>query len=531
MAQAVWGAYYHNLFTPSSHVRTFIWLAEAFGLSLTLVLLLTPVVIRSAAALKLFDAPDGGRRIHSHPVARLGGVAVFLGAAAVASVLFSHTQPRFTTAGPAGVAEIRFLAGAFIGSAFLFLVGLVDDIRGLSAGVKFIAEVIAASIAFYFGAHLGTIALGFGPGVSVGIFGYPLLVLWIVGVTNVFNFIDGLDGLAGGIAVVACAAIIVASLVLGNLIVLLPTVALAGALLGFLRYNFPKAKIFLGDSGSLSVGFLLAVFSIQASVNAHGAVLFIIPLLAIAVPLMDGTLAILRRWLRGVPISGADARHIHHRLLALGITARNTAIILWALGAALAGFGLLVALTAPFVATSLAILGFVAVAVMVIYGTNLLAYHELSVAGEVLISAPSRFRRVISDQIIATELTSQLRKAKSVEEISEILVESSAQFGFLGIALSGDRIQAGRHVETLHPATWAWKLDYPIRMTGTESLYGVLSIWCSHDNTARPYGAERIARIVGPAVEEWFNAHENNAQPTLPSRTSRRFSKRLTAKF
>lgn len=332
-------------------MRTIIWLTEAFGLALTLVLLITPMVIRAAGALKLYDSPDGERRMHALPVPRLGGVAVFLGAAAVACLLFIRTSPRFTTPGPVGDAQIRLLAGAFIGSGMLFLTGLVDDIRGLSPGVKFLAQIFAALVAVAFGARLDSIALGYGVGVPLGWFGVPLVILWIVGVTNVFNFIDGLNGLAGGIAVVACATIIIAAAALGNLFVLMPVVALMGALLGFLRYNFPKAQIFLGDSGSLSVGFLLAVLSVQASVNAAGSTLLIIPLVALAVPLLDGALAIIRRWLRKVPISGADARHIHHRLLALGLSSERTAMVLWALAAGFAAFGLLIALTAPFVAS------------------------------------------------------------------------------------------------------------------------------------------------------------------------------------
>ncbi|HZJ00537.1 MAG TPA: MraY family glycosyltransferase, partial [Gemmatimonadaceae bacterium] len=317
-------------------MRTLLWLSEAFGLALTLVLLVTPLVIKSAGALKLYDSPDGDRRMHDLPVPRLGGVAVYLAAAAVSLVLFARTQPRFTTPGPEGIAEIRFLAGAFIGSGFLFVVGLVDDIRGLSPSLKLIAQLIAASVAVYFAPPVSSIALGYGPGITLGWVMIPLAILWMVGVTNVFNFIDGLNGLAGGIAVVGCATIVAASLALGNLVVLLPAVALIGALLGFLQHNYPKARIFLGDSGSLSIGFLLAAFSLYSSVNSFGAVLIIIPLVAVAVPLMDGTLAILRRWLRHVPVSGADARHIHHRLLALGISQQRAAVLLWALAAIIA---------------------------------------------------------------------------------------------------------------------------------------------------------------------------------------------------
>ncbi|HMA20951.1 MAG TPA: MraY family glycosyltransferase, partial [Gemmatimonadaceae bacterium] len=287
--------------------------------------------------------------------------------------------------------------------------------------------------------------------------------------------------------------------------VLLPMVALMGALIGFLRYNFPKADIFLGDSGSLSVGFLLAVLSLQASVNSSGVTLLILPIVALFVPIMDGSLAILRRWLRKVPLSGADARHIHHRLLALGISPQRTAIILWTLAAGMAGFGLLIALTAPFVATSAAIFGLVAVSVMLIYGTNLLSYHELMVAGEVLVSAPSRARRVISDQIMAMDVSAQLQKATTVSELSDILRNAATEFGFLGMELTGEDLAGEKMAERVLSANWSWKLDYPIRVTGdVRSVSHVLSIWCSSDQSTRPYGAERVARVLGPALQSWF---------------------------
>jgi UDP-GlcNAc:undecaprenyl-phosphate GlcNAc-1-phosphate transferase len=275
--------------------------------------------------------------------------------------------------------------------------------------------------------------------------------------------------------------------------------------MGFLRYNFPKADIFLGDSGSLSVGFLLAVLSLQASVNSAGATLLILPIVALFVPLMDGSLAILRRWLRKVPLSGADARHIHHRLLALGISPQRTAMILWTLAAGMAGFGLLIALTAPFVATSIAIFGLVGVSVMLIYGTNLLSYHELMVAGEVLVSAPSRARRVISDQIMAMDVSAQLQKADTVAELSDILRNAATQFGFLGMELTGEDLASDKMAERVLSANWSWKLDYPIRVTGdVRSVSHVLSIWCSSDQSTRPYGAERVARVLGPALQSWF---------------------------
>ncbi len=483
------------------------WLGAALALAIGLALALTPIITRSASAFSLFDSPGEERRMHLEPVPRLGGVAVYLVAAAVASLLFVRTAPLFVPNGPPGDAQIRLLAGVFLGSAVLFLTGLVDDLKGLSPAAKSAAQVLAAAIVYYFGFRISSIALGYGEGVPIGVLEIPLIFLWIVGLTNAYNFIDGLNGLAGGVAVVACATIVVVAFALGNYFVLIPAVALAGGLLGFLPYNFPKGKIFLGDSGSLAIGFLLAVLTVQASINQSGAVLAIIPILAVSVPLMDATLAILRRWLRHVPLSGADARHIHHRLLALGMSPKRTAVILWALAAGMAGFGLLIALTAPFVAASIAIFGIIGIAVMLIYGTNVLAYHEITIAGEVLMSAPSRARRVISDQILAMDLITQLHRSEDVHEVAEIVAAGAHQFGFLGMELTGDDIAADRMAERVLPAHWAWKLDYPIRIGGDpRSVSYVLSIWCSPEQSTRPYGAERVARLLGPALQRWFEA-------------------------
>lgn len=486
-----------------------LWLAITLGCSIAAAVFLTPLVIRAAGALKLYDTPDGDRRVHQLPVPRLGGFAVYLAAAAVASIVFVRAAPLFVTPGPPGDAQIRYLAGMFAASALLFITGLVDDVRGLTPAAKAIAQVAAATIAYYAGARLGGIALGYGGGVSVGMLEFPLVLLWIVGVTNAFNFIDGLNGLAGGIAIVATATITIVALALGNFEVLIPTVALGGALLGFLKYNFPSGRIFLGDSGSMSVGFLLAVFSLRAAENGSHAVLVIVPILAMFVPLLDGALAILRRWLRKVPLSGADARHIHHRLLALGLSARRTTLALCALGAGMAGFGLLIALTAPYVAASIALLGLVSLSVLVIYGTNLLSYHELIVAGEVLMTGPGRARRIISDQIQALDVIALINGSDSVEELSSILAEASMQFGFLSMQLCGDSLPADRMTDRVIAAKWAWKLDYPIRvLTRDENEPYVLSIYCSAHQSTRPYGAERVARLLGPALQRWFETHD-----------------------
>lgn len=468
-------------------------------------LLITPLVIRTAGALRLYDSPDGVRRLHASPVPRLGGIAVYLATAVVSGGAFLFGSSEFLPQHVIPPHEARLMIGVFSGASLLFLVGLLDDVRGLPPSAKFIAQIAAACIAYYFGVRLENVTLGYGVGVSVGILSAPLVILWIIAVTNAYNFIDGLNGLAGGIAIVASLTVLVAAVTLGNAPTLVPAAALGGSMLGFLRYNFPKAKVFLGDSGSMSAGFLLAVMLLKGAEVPGPSVLVVVPVLAMFVPLLDVMLAITRRWLRGVPLSGADARHIHHRLMALGLSQKRTSIFLWGLALAMAAFGVLIAFTAPYVATSIAIFGLVGLSILVIYGTNLLSYDELVVAGEVLLTAPSRVRRVISDQILALDLTARIHSARGIDEVASLLAATAPSFGFLRMEIIPEKPPLhGSEVEL--PLAWAWKLEYPLRPAlgdGSAPLYK-LAIWCSAENSVRPYGAERAAKIIAPELEQWL---------------------------
>ena len=481
--------------------------------------------------LRLYDAPDGVRRLHTAPVPRLGGVAVYLSAAAVSFGGILIGARFFWENGIIPNSAWNTLTGLLIGSAILFVVGFIDDIRPLPPSVKFIAQVAAAIVAYYYGAHLYNLKLAHGDGLTVGIFSMPLVLLWIIAVTNAYNFIDGLNGLAGGIAVVACATMLVVATKLGNVVALVPVVALGGALLGFLRFNFPKARIFLGDAGSMSVGFILAVLLLKAAEVPGPSVRAAVPILAMMVPLLDMTLAIIRRWLRGVPLSGADARHIHHRLMALGLTNRRTAIVLWGLAAAMAAFGAVIALSAPYVATSIAIAALIGLSVLVIYGTNLLSYDELIVAGEVLLTAPSRFRRVISDQILAHDLTARIQSARAPDEISALLASTAPSFGFLKMELVREP-RAVLNVEDDEIAmSWAWKLEYPLLRS--ESVGGPtykLAIWCKAENNVRPYGAERAAKIIAPGLTRWLSGRSADLMTPRDNYQIEEVSKRFSGR-
>ncbi len=500
-----------------------IWLVLVFVLALLVSLLVTPLVIRGATALRLYDSPDGGRRLHALPVPRFGGVAVFAGASLASAVILGIAGDTLFPVGLSG-ADARYLAGIFAGASLLFFVGALDDIRTLSPGTKLVAQLVAAGIAVYGGVRIENLTLGYGVGVNVGILAYPLVVVWIVGVTNAYNLIDGLNGLAGGIAIVACSTLVIVSVALGNNIALVPSLAIAGAMLGFLRYNFPTARVFLGDSGSLSVGFLLSVLSLKAAQVPGPSVLAVVPLLTLFVPLLDTLLAMIRRWLRNVPLSGADARHIHHRLLALGLSQERTAMVLWGLAAAMGVFGLLIALTAPFVAASIAILGLVGLSVMVIYGTNLLSYHEFMVAGEVLLSAPSRVRRVISDQIVALDANVQIQNARGLDSIQSILSATAVRFGFLHMRLINSQMPESDY--ELPAEEWAWKLEYPLRtgLPERSAPTSVLAIWCGAEHNVRPYGAERAAKILAPALEKWIVAADANSLDVVAKPAARKRS-------
>ena len=207
---------------------------------------------------------------------------------------------------------------------------------------------------------------------------------------------------------------------------------LIGALAGFARYNFSPARIFLGDSGSLFIGFMLAVLSMHGSIKSATAVLVAIPLFALAVPLLDVSVSILRRWLRGVPIFSPDARHIHHRLLALGLTPGRASFVLCLVAGGFAALGLLLAFAPPPALIGMALTGGLVSAGIFMYGIRQLDYNEFVEAGAALASGIVRVRRVIRDQIHARELTSVIEEAESLRHVNAILAASITGFGFLG---------------------------------------------------------------------------------------------------
>lgn len=466
-------------------------------------LCLTPVVIRAAEGWGLFDHPGEERRVHTRPIPRVGGVVVFM---SMLLGLLGAAAADIAAGGAALRANGSYIVGIVLGTSLLFATGLVDDIRGLRPLTKLSLQVVAASIAFVFGFQVAHIGLGPALGIDLGWLSFPVTLIWIVGVTNAFNLIDGLDGLATGIALVALVTTAVAALMLDNPEVVVVCLALIGALLGFLRYNFNPARIFLGDSGSLFVGFLLAVLSVHGSMKSATAVVVLVPLSALALPLLDTGLAIGRRWLRGVPLSSADSRHIHHRLLAVGFTHRASVIVLYCVAAALAVAGIASAFAPERDVFLVALAGGMLCGAILFYGLRHLDYHEFFAAGAVLLGGVLRVRQVISDQIHARDLAQVVRDAADLEEVNNALRKHVGYFNFLDMEVCRESA----------PAVWlltlddvqqqrAWKVDVPVelRNRNNQDPY-VLRIWCGHGRSFRPRGAERVAAILARVLEQWL---------------------------
>jgi UDP-GlcNAc:undecaprenyl-phosphate GlcNAc-1-phosphate transferase len=308
----------------------------AFLLALVIAALLTPNLRRFAEARGLLDQPNDSRRVHRRAVPRIGGVAIvaaFYGP--LLGLLFYETGlgNYFYASGTGGIALL-------LGGAAIAALGFYDDLRGANAWQKFAVQFAVAGGLYACGYRIEQVSLP-GGALQLGVLALPLTVFWIVGIINAMNLIDGLDGLAGGVALCAVLTNLVVAMVRGEPIMTLCMGALAGALIGFLFYNFNPASIFLGDTGSLFLGYVLAVTSIRTHQKSSAVVSLLVPIVALAVPIVDTALAMGRRALSGRPMFSGDRDHIHHRLLGLGLSQRQAALVLYAASVVLGGLALL----------------------------------------------------------------------------------------------------------------------------------------------------------------------------------------------
>ena len=304
----------------------------AFAVSLLVAYVMTPPVKCFAEKVGAIDVPKDNRRVHDHPIPRMGGLAIFIGF--VLSLIFF--VPMSTK-----------VLGLLVGSVIIAVMGGVDDIVSLNPWVKLIGQIVAALVAIRCGLVFDVIS---NPNIfaeetyiEIGWLSVPLTMLWIVGCTNAVNLIDGLDGLAVGVSAISSLTMLIVSLFVSEPVVSIILAALTGACLGFMPYNLNPAKIFMGDVGSQLLGFVLSTASIMGLFKLHAIITFFVPLLALALPLADTIFAFFRRILHGQSPFKADKGHFHHRLLAMGLNQKQVVAVLYGISAVL---GLLAVLMA-----------------------------------------------------------------------------------------------------------------------------------------------------------------------------------------
>lgn len=306
----------------------------SFALAFIVAFSSTPIAKKIAFSVGAVDVPKDARRMHRKPIARLGGLAIFTGF--VMSLMFGIISTYLNIT---GIVPSRQLLGLLVGAFIIVGVGIADDIKQLGPKFKLVFQIIAAlSVVLISGTRIMNITNPFVDGGTTqfnDFVSYPLTIIWIVVVTNAINLIDGLDGLAAGIASISYLSLFFVSLITGDVETAMITVILAGSTMGFLPYNFNPARIFMGDTGSTFLGFTLAVISIQGMLKSYAALSIAIPLLVLGLPLFDTVSTIFRRLLNGKPIMQGDRGHLHHRLIDMGFSHKQSVVVMYTLSAAL----------------------------------------------------------------------------------------------------------------------------------------------------------------------------------------------------
>ena len=280
---------------------------------------LTPLVKAFALRFGFVDVPKDGRRMHKKPTPRIGGLAIFAGFV-VATLVFCNIS--------------RELVAIYIGGLIIVAVGVIDDVFRINAWIKLAAQIGVALIAVSQGVVLEYINF-FGTYINFGMWAIPITVIWIVGLTNAINLIDGLDGLACGVSAICSMSLLLVMLMKGEVASAMITAAVVGACLGFLPFNSNPAKIFMGDTGALFLGYTMAVISVSGVFKMHTVISFIIPISIFAMPIFDTAFAFIRRIAHGRSPFSADRGHLHHRLIDLGFSQKQSVAILYAICAIL----------------------------------------------------------------------------------------------------------------------------------------------------------------------------------------------------
>jgi len=456
---------------------------------------LVPVITRFARRRGLFDHISSSRKVHAARVPRLGGIAIVAGFYAPLLALILY---------PTGLGSVFYADGS---RAFAFLfgglaiagLGIFDDIFGCGAVEKFCVQIAVALYLWWAGFRIDQIHLVGGAILPLGVFGVVLTLVWIVGVMNALNLVDGLDGLAAGIALASAGTNYLVALFGGEPLMGLLMAAMAGSVVAFLRFNFHPATIFMGDGGSLFLGYVLAVSAIRTNQKATAAVSLLVPIVALALPITDTLLAMLRRGIRGRPMFSGDKEHIHHRLLALGLSHRQVVLVLYAVAVALGGLSLAMAEFAPKI-------GLAAVVALVsggVAGLWRLGFFRIQETAEIL----EQRRRNVELRTAVKTISTSLRRATSVDDIVDSMANlapalnaSAIRLDLPGAMVFRDEGQSANTESGLHAVSNAVRARFAV-----EPAFGHVEIeWT--DGRREPerdheIAAEGICRALSQALE------------------------------
>ncbi len=311
----------------------------AMALAFISSMILTPVARSLGNYFDLVDRPDNHRKVHTKPIPNTGGHAIFV---AFIIPTIALLKVSYTEISALLIASVYELSIVLLCAVIILIVGGIDDKINLRPRWKLISQMVVTTIAYFGGYSIQSVTVPFSSPLGLGIFSYFVTMFWFLGCINAINLLDGLDGLAAGVGLFVCFTLTLVSISYDRYYCVFLAASLGGSILGFLIYNFNPASIFLGDSGSMLIGFLIGALSLVGSSKAGTAVALTVPVIALGLPVIDTGLAILRRWSNRMPISGADRKHVHHVLISLGLSHRIAVLILYLICITFGGIALLI---------------------------------------------------------------------------------------------------------------------------------------------------------------------------------------------
>lgn len=399
-----------------------------FAVSVVLSFLFTKYVRDIATARGWVAAPAHDRHLHKTPLPRLGGVAIFLAFLVAVGIagLVSLWRPGFDLG-----FSWKTLGSILLPAFLIFLLGVYDDLRGVGPYTKFAVQAVAGAILFAFGLRVLDLPVLFGGQHFPWFVSLPLTILWVIAITNAFNLIDGLDGLAAGSALFSTLVVFVVALLSHSVLVSFMALALTGAILGFLRFNFNPATIFLGDSGSLFIGFMLSALALRGAQKAPTIVAVAIPVVSFGLPILETTLSVIRRFISGRPVFTADREHIHHKLLQLGMSHRQVVVLLYGVSAVFAMLSLF--LLWPTGSTLGLVLAVVGTGIWV--GVQHLGYLEFGELRRVAQRTIEQ-RQIFINNLAIRRAIEELKATRSYDQLCRVLVAAFGSNDFDAFELS-----------------------------------------------------------------------------------------------